>query len=167
MEYVLCYAHCKSCGNQFNDDVLVCEKKKPAWQAGKLNLPGGAIEYQETPHEAAVRELKEECNIVCDLEDVKLYGTLTSGDSIVYVMYCGYYVFDTNANPDSGAEIIEAATGQESEWFDMSQVLDDPRLINNLRYIIPWMRCGVTGWTLTETDGNIEITYKDVNTSAA
>ena len=44
----------------FWPEVLLIEKKHPAWQAGRFNLPGGKIEDEETIHEAASRELLEE-----------------------------------------------------------------------------------------------------------
>lgn len=55
------------CGFMFSehkDSVLLIRKKKPAWQAGKLNGVGGKIEPGESPGDAMVREFHEETGLV-------------------------------------------------------------------------------------------------------
>ena len=52
-----------ACGFLFSPDrsrVLLIRKRRPAWQAGKLNGIGGKIEAGETPAEAMSREFREE-----------------------------------------------------------------------------------------------------------
>lgn len=44
--------------------VAMVRKNKPEWQKGKLNGIGGKIEAGETPHEAMVREFREETGIL-------------------------------------------------------------------------------------------------------
>lgn len=46
-----------------NHDTVLIRKNRPAWQAGKLNGPGGKIEPGETPHEAMAREFLEETGV--------------------------------------------------------------------------------------------------------
>lgn len=51
------------CGLIFSADrarILLIEKRRPAWQAGRLNGIGGKIEDGETPAAAMARELAEE-----------------------------------------------------------------------------------------------------------
>lgn len=43
--------------------LLLIEKNRPAFQAGKLNGIGGKIEGDETPEKAMAREFKEETGI--------------------------------------------------------------------------------------------------------
>ncbi len=43
--------------------VLLIEKRRPKWQAGKLNGIGGHVEPGETPHQAQVREFEEEAGL--------------------------------------------------------------------------------------------------------
>ena len=50
--------------NVARDRVLLIRKKRPLWQAGKLNGIGGEIEHGETPHAAMTRECAEECGLV-------------------------------------------------------------------------------------------------------
>lgn len=57
-------AYC--CGFLFKDDfseVMLVEKRRPAWQNGLLNGIGGHIEENETPYAAMVREFKEEAGV--------------------------------------------------------------------------------------------------------
>lgn len=55
------------------NDVLLIEKKR-GLGAGKINVPGGHIEEDETPYEAAIRETKEEVNL--DVQNLELMGYL-------------------------------------------------------------------------------------------
>src|SRR3954470_21452915 len=51
------------CGFLFSPDrtrVLLIRKRRPAWQAGKLNGIGGKIEPGESPAQAMSREFREE-----------------------------------------------------------------------------------------------------------
>lgn len=45
------------------DRVALIRKNRPAWQAGKLNGPGGKVEAGETALQAIAREIREECAI--------------------------------------------------------------------------------------------------------
>jgi 8-oxo-dGTP pyrophosphatase MutT (NUDIX family) len=47
--------------------VILIKKRRPNWQAGKLNGPGGKIEAGETPEQAMIREFKEETGIDTEL----------------------------------------------------------------------------------------------------
>ena len=61
-----------------NQILLVKRAFNP--QKGSWSLPGGFIELQETPEDAAVRELKEETNL--NGEVVKLLGTCSHFNSV-------------------------------------------------------------------------------------
>lgn len=56
-----------------NNEVLLIEKKR-GLGAGKINVPGGHIEPNEEPHEAAIRETYEEVSL--NIEKLKLKGYL-------------------------------------------------------------------------------------------
>lgn len=133
-DYVLCYARCMS----GLDDVLLIEKLKPEWQKGKFNLPGGKIEPNESIHEAAQRELQEETGIYCGLNDIELLGRIYGEWGECYVCHC---IYDFEQEP-------EQMESEKLHTMPYWEALEDPRLIDNLRLVIPWCRCQLQGWSL-------------------
>ena len=63
-----------ACGFLFSPDrsrVLLIRKRRPAWQAGKLNGIGGKVEPGETPYDAMRREFREEAALdIADWHEV-------------------------------------------------------------------------------------------------
>ncbi len=57
------FKHIGAYGLILDNDNIVLIKKNGGPYNGKLDLPGGTIEWGETPEEALVRELKEEVGI--------------------------------------------------------------------------------------------------------
>lgn len=57
------FKHLGAYGLILKDDKIVLIKKVGGPYNGKLDLPGGTIEFSETPEEALKRELKEEVGI--------------------------------------------------------------------------------------------------------
>src|SRR4051794_18101042 len=69
------------CGFLFSPDrsrVLLIRKRRPAWQAGKLNGVGGKLEPGETPLQAMRREFREEAGI--ELPEWQHVLTLSGAD---------------------------------------------------------------------------------------
>lgn len=56
--------------------IVMIEKTKPAWQAGKFNFVGGKIEPKEEPIDCMVREFKEETGVDTKAEDWKYVGIM-------------------------------------------------------------------------------------------
>lgn len=142
-EYVLAYAH--RIGVK-PPKVLLVKKEKPDWQRGRLNLPGGHIEAGESPEEAAVRELFEETGIVASLPDTKVLGIMSADDWRVYVCWCPY-------RTTHGSKIQAATTKTKEEVREvwLMDVLREPRLIPNLKLIIPLCHARLSGWSMTPT----------------
>ena len=70
--------HLGSYGLILEEDKILLIDKVGGPYDGKLDLPGGTIEYGETPEDALIRELKEEVGI-----DVKEYELFDGNSTIV------------------------------------------------------------------------------------
>lgn len=97
-----------------NHYVLLIRKNRPDWQVGKLNGLGGHIEPCETPHDAMVREFREEAGIQTDgwtkfaemnfpdarVHCFSLQGHESDADNIHTMTdeTVGFYYFSTLAN---------------------------------------------------------------------
>lgn len=134
-EYALCFI-------QHEGSVLLIEKAKPEWQKGLLNLPGGSIEEGETPEMAAARELFEEADILSF--HVFPIGVIEGNDWRVHVI----------GHVSHHPEMWQQKTNEPVFWLPTRDAVRHPKLISNLRTIIPLASLGVRGWTLTD-DGQI------------
>lgn len=72
------FKHIGAYGLILDNDNIVLIKKNGGPYNGKLDLPGGTIEFGETPEEALVRELKEEVGI--DVLEYELFD----GNSVTF-----------------------------------------------------------------------------------
>lgn len=140
-EYVLIYATDVLSLNREN--ILLIRKDRPEWQKGWLNLPGGRIEEGETPEQAAVRELKEESGYSVPVTD-KVYkvGTIVDRHLTIHVMKASMvdsWIGDPKPR-DGETEFVF--------WKEKKAALADPKLIPNLKVIIPLIESGVHGWTI-------------------
>ena len=116
-----------ACGFMFSPDrsrVLLIRKRRPAWQAGKLNGVGGKIEPGETPAEAMRREFREEAGL--DLPDWQHVLTLTGPD------WCArfYRAF-------GDVDAARAGTDEPLERHPARPL--PPDVIPNLSWIVPLM----------------------------
>lgn len=135
-EYALCVV-------QFEEHTVFVRKNKPAWQKGRLNLPGGSIEWGETPEQAAKRELREETGLVAF--KTEKVGVIEGPDWRVHVIRC-----------DIGPVFVDVEQ-MTLEWVFWAATRNairlgrhgDHQLIQNLRIIIPLVSMGVKGWKIT------------------
>lgn len=127
--------------------VLLVHKNRPDYLKGIYNGVGGKIEPGETPVEAAVRELKEEAG----LDELQEY------DPMVYCPpeHCGM-ILGTKSYIHCvkvPVSIRQALNPRKEEtepvaWFDFCSALNHPKLMPNLRVVLPLMRSGARGWEL-------------------
>ncbi len=68
--------------------VILIHKHKPAWQQGLCNGLGGSIGSGETPHDAIVREFREESGINTQVKDWRQFATLNGPTWQMYVFAC-------------------------------------------------------------------------------
>lgn len=108
-------------------DKALVEKRKENRETspGKIVLPGGHVEENESLKEACKRELKEELNIECDeFEPIdKRYYSLETEDQLVHYFLC--------KNWQGNVECREA---QEVFWIDSTELeeLDYPEEVEVL-----------------------------------
>jgi 8-oxo-dGTP diphosphatase len=116
-----------ACGFLFSRDrgrVLLIGKRRPAWQAGRLNGVGGKIEPGETPAQALRREFREEAAL--DVPDWQEVLVLTGPD------WRGHFF--------RAAGDVDAARSVTDELLEIHAIRPlPPDTIPNLRWIIPML----------------------------
>lgn len=117
------------CGFLFSPDatkVVLIRKNKPEWQRGKFNGVGGAIESQETPKCAMVREFREETGAGTTQEFWDHFLTMVYPDAVVYFF----------RGVDPNYQMVDTTTDEEITIVDIASIRQLP-VIDNLRWIIP------------------------------
>lgn len=103
-------------------EVALIEKKRPAWQAGKLNGIGGKIEPKETPFLAMIREFREETG-----------STVVGWRQFACLSFAKGTVFFFTTIQDCE---LRSTTDEAVSWFAVRDLPGLP-LIHNLRWLIP------------------------------
>lgn len=101
----------------FKDDqfLLICRGKSPG--KGKWTLPGGMIELGETMEQAAVREIKEECGIEIQVNQVIKVFEHIERDAFNKVRY-HYVVVDFVGEYIRGT-LKAASDVDDARWFTL------------------------------------------------
>jgi len=108
------------CGVIFSNDLrmmVLMEKKRPKWQAGKLNFPGGAVEPQDgVEQNTLTREVFEELGLKVPASRWTMFAKLTTPDtdSDVY--------FGAIRLPQGEAETVQTMTDEQVFLVDVSTV---------------------------------------------
>lgn len=151
-EYVLVYP--RVVNTRVCKEILLVEKDRPDWQKGRLNLVGGKIEPEETPEDAAIRELWEEAGLAA-LPNVKTVGKIVGSWGVVHCVKVPI-LFGQTISPAEGET-------EEVNWYDWEEVKWDKRLLPNLKIVIPLMALGSSGWVVSD-EGAVH--DGQINTSA-
>ncbi len=121
--------------------VVLIEKKRPDWQVGLLNLPGGGVKSdQESPWNAAERELLEETGL--KLQNMIHVGTLFPNEQLAVWLYAGRLSLDS-ALADCH---LPGKTDEEPVWLEIHAALKHPKLVNDLRHLIPLCLSKLSGF---------------------
>lgn len=81
----------------YNQKVLILKKATSSTDGlGYWELPGGGLEYGETPHQALIRELKEETNL--DIKIIKPVYTFTAIRKNYQTVGIGFLALPTSDN---------------------------------------------------------------------
>ncbi len=116
--------------------VLLIHKRKPAWQAGRLNGVGGKIEAGETPIAAMVREFREETGIETTVDDWREFARLHLARGGDLVIFAGVvFALGTLHGCTVEAERLIACNVDE-----IARLADLHLTIPNLAYLVPLAR---------------------------
>ena len=120
--------------NKAKDAVLLIKKRKPSWQAGYWNAPGGKIEQNETPLQAICREFREETGVVhafehaltfvCPSGTVFVFSAISDHEEIMFEqLEIEQLELATNSGIDQYLEKLET----ESKQIDREDYSDSDR----------------------------------------
>jgi 8-oxo-dGTP diphosphatase len=118
--------------------LLGCRKGELG--GGQYAIPGGKVDFAETPFATAMREIKEETNL--DLKDIYFTGKVTNdyfpdrGKHYITL----YYIAEA-INPQD-LKTLEPEKVEEWKWFDPSKELPQPM----------WMHTGMLLTSMLEYD---------------
>lgn len=96
-----------------DNQILLSLRSPDAHQGGKWEFPGGKFETNETPHQALIRELKEELDI--NVLEASEYLHLSHDYAEKSVTLHVFKVTDFSGEPH-GME------GQEVRWFSVAEL---------------------------------------------
>lgn len=95
-----------------NNGMLLLQKRVGAHGAGTWGLPGGHIEFGESPVDAAVRESKEEADV--DIVNVRIVGVT---NDVMRDEGKHYFTFFVESELAGGNVKINDSSVSEFGWF--------------------------------------------------
>lgn len=130
-KYVIGFAFDES-----RERVVLIEKDRPEWQAGKHNGVGGKIEtYDESPVAAMVREFKEETGVETTAEEWNYFAVMNVEEDIMNGKPSRMYCFRTFLS----TERFEQCSTQETEQVvkvSAGVTLHQMPLIDKVHYLV-------------------------------
>lgn len=110
-----------------DDRLLLTRISARGHHAGSWTLPGGGIDHGERPPDALVREVAEECGIVCepgpllDVHDVHFAGTAPTGRHEDF--HGIHLIFDATVPPGAEPRVTEVdGTTDEVAWVLIADI---------------------------------------------
>lgn len=104
----------------WNGNKVLLGKRKGELGPGQYSVPGGKIDFGETPFEAALREVKEETNI--DVKSLMFTGHVTNDwfpDKQKHFI-CMYYM--GIADDPSQLKVMEPTKIEGWDWYDIDNL---------------------------------------------
>ncbi|MFB6292377.1 MAG: NUDIX hydrolase [Candidatus Nanohaloarchaea archaeon] len=109
-------------------EILLVHREDEGW----WDLPGGKVEEDESPTEAAVREAREEIGVEVELEKPFFSGEFQHSGELF--LWHGYLARLEEGVPEAHGEKFS-----DVEWFS-GEELDELELAPNLGQILPALR---------------------------
>lgn len=106
-------------------EVLLIEKRRPHWQAGKFNGIGGKLEPNETALAAMIREFREETGL-----------QVTAWHHFLTLVGNGWLVYFFRAASELPSGTLLPPTDELPFWVKVNSLLEYP-IIPNLSWIVP------------------------------
>ncbi|WP_415143486.1 NUDIX hydrolase [Nocardioides sp.] len=108
-------------------EVLLTRISKRGFHSGSWTLPGGGVDFGESPREALTREVREECGLDCqvgavlDVDDLAVTGTAPSGR---YEEFHGIHlIFRASVASPAVPRVTEAnGTTDAVEWVPVAEI---------------------------------------------
>jgi len=123
-----------------NNQVFLLRRFQTGWRDGWWTVPAGHVDANESPKEAAIRELKEEAGITATLDDLTepLIYFYPADDLMHERVSLFFEVRSYQGTPKN----IETNKADRGEWFDV-QALPD-RIVPLLRRALIDLPAGIT-----------------------
>ncbi len=109
---------------QVEDKIFVGRRQNTGYCDGKLNLPAGHVDPNETPREAIVRECMEEIGIVIDSDSLELVHVQYNRNVVQQHDRTHYYFriinctkVPKNTEPDKCSEVLWITLGESLDEF--------------------------------------------------
>ena len=102
-----------------NGSKVLMSKRRNAHGSGSFAGPGGNLHYMESPKEAALRELKEECGISLKISDPKLL-CVVHWEEFKPIHYIGFGFIANYI--DGEAEITEPEKFESWDWYELNDL---------------------------------------------
>ena len=102
-----------------NDEILLIKRGNPPL-AGEWSIPGGKLEENESIIEAVQREIKEECNVLVDIDDLIDLFEYIEKDEKNRVKY-HFIVFDFRAQYLKG-ELDHLSDASAARWVKVNDL---------------------------------------------
>lgn len=111
------------------EKVLLIEKKRPNWQKGRLNFPGGHFEENETGYMCVAREFYEEAAVVIPPNEWQHIGLIENEGEYLCEFFTAIY-------DEARHGKIQSNTEEVCLWVYTKAIPD--LVISNLKWLIPF-----------------------------
>lgn len=113
-------------------NVVLIEKIKPEWQAGRLNGIGGHVEEGEDDLEAMIREFKEEAGVI--FKDWELVNILEDGFGLIPGQTYQLAVFKGFVEDVTGIG-LNSCTKEIVEVYNLKDVLLGSQMLPSAQWL--------------------------------